>query len=137
MGSLAHGAAALADGFVDLLLPAVCGACGRADELEDGLCRACRLELLSLIAVTEPAQVHPSPGEWAVARYVGTDKHVVTEAAAYKIDLATDPDELSPVKEAASPEDEALLEALRARHEGEAPPTAMDAELLRSLGYME
>lgn len=49
--SLRKAAAALADGLVDLVLPAVCCACGCHDELDGGLCRACRLHLLSLIAL--------------------------------------------------------------------------------------
>ena len=49
--SVFRAAGACAEGFADLLLPAVCGACGRAGPLDGGLCGRCRLELLSLVAV--------------------------------------------------------------------------------------
>jgi len=50
--SVFHAAGACAEGFADLLLPAVCGACGRGGPLDGGLCGRCRLELLSLVSVS-------------------------------------------------------------------------------------
>ena len=41
----------LGEGLVDLLLPPVCPACGEAEISSAGLCNACNVELLSLIAL--------------------------------------------------------------------------------------
>jgi len=49
--SMAAAARMLGEGLVDLLLPHVCPACGRAGISAGGLCDACNLELLSLIAL--------------------------------------------------------------------------------------
>ena len=66
-----HTFTALADGFVDLLLPAVCGACGRADKLEDGLCPRCRMELLALVSVASCPRCGGSLGPNIPARADG------------------------------------------------------------------
>jgi len=71
MGVLRQSAWALADGFADLLLPAVCGACGRAGELEAGLCGSCRMELLSLVAVASCPRCGGSLGPNIPARADG------------------------------------------------------------------
>jgi len=66
--SVFHAAGACAEGFADLLLPAVCGACGRAGPLEGGLCGRCRLELLSLVAVSSCPRCGGSLGPNVPAR---------------------------------------------------------------------
>ena len=38
-------------GFVDLLLPEVCGACGSPELAADGLCRQCNLAMLSMVSL--------------------------------------------------------------------------------------
>ena len=41
----------LGEGLTDMLLPAMCPACGQADISAAGLCDECNVELLSLIAL--------------------------------------------------------------------------------------
>jgi ComF family protein len=66
--SVFDAAGACADGLADLLLPAVCGACGRAGPLDGGLCGRCRLELLSLVAVSSCPRCGGSLGPNVPAR---------------------------------------------------------------------
>ncbi len=48
---IAAAAQMLGEGLADMLLPPVCPACGEADISAGGLCDACNVELLSLIAL--------------------------------------------------------------------------------------
>ena len=50
--SVFDAAGSCAAGAVDMILPAVCGACGRNQPLEAGLCERCRLELLALVSAS-------------------------------------------------------------------------------------
>ena len=69
--SVFHAAGACAEGFADLLLPACCGACGRTGPLDGGLCGRCRLELLSLVAVSSCPRCGGSLGPNVPARPAG------------------------------------------------------------------
>jgi len=46
-----HAAGQCFAGLADLLLPAVCGACGSGEVAADGLCQRCGRELLSMVAL--------------------------------------------------------------------------------------
>lgn len=87
---------------------------------------------------TEPAQMHPSPGVWGVARYRGQEKEVVTSDGSWDLDLAKDPKEVSLPTAPPDPELEERLKGLRERASEPFTPTGNeDEEALRALGYVE
>ncbi len=107
-------------------------------EIHDIVLRGARSAPDEVWAFTEPAQMHPSPGVWGVARYTEATKVVATTDGTWSVDLGADPKEATLAPAEAPAALSARLDSLRAVAAEPFTPSGLeDEEALRALGYVE